>query len=520
MSQQPAESTRWNRERWLFITALGLLVLLFAFRFVHLGADFISDKKYTRDGVLYTDEGWYANNAIALYQTGQWYRPGELNFAVNLPVLQILHVGTFALLGVNIIAARTTIILCMAGSLLLLFLLVRRFEDPWTALLAVAWPVSNFFFYQYSRIALGEIPMGFFVLLAFYLLVLSGDRRPRLCAALAGVAWALAFYTKTSALFAVPLLGAAAFWIHWRSGRDRWLVPLALAAGAAAMVLLHTLLLALPYAEDYRYFLTLNVGMNAKMDLAVVTDFALHMIDHMLLIDKVMYRVVIVAVPLLLLFSPGFRRSPLVLFAIAWLAVYIAMFSFYVNFRPRYWAPLYLPAGTLIALALKYLLTDARPPWLRNTLVVVYTGALLLSLGRSLRDLASYQAAISYSFAEMAHDVEATIAADPDAPPILLGHFSTTVALYTGLVPVNDRFAPSPLAERLDRWEPRYLVTESDVRSRDHLDQHQTATAAEGGLRWKALNDHYAGIEEIRAYDVFDNYQGWPVFFYRLRPRN
>jgi len=97
----------------LFIAALAVTALFYLGRLIHLGADYTTDYEYSRDGVLYSDEGWYANNAISWYLTGDWHREGELNFAVNLPVLQWLHTISFAIFGVSIIGARMTIVVCL-----------------------------------------------------------------------------------------------------------------------------------------------------------------------------------------------------------------------------------------------------------------------------------------------------------------------------------------------------------------------------------------------------------------------
>ena len=509
------EATSSRRLEVLYWAGWVLVAVFFLARFVHLGADFTTDRSYSGDGVLYTDEGWYSANAIALHRLGHWYRPNELNFAVNLPVLQVLHAASFAVLGVNIAAARTTIILCLLATLALMFLLVRRYEDRWAALIAVLWVASNYFFFLHSRFALAEIPMMMFATASLLLASYSGSPRGWWFAAGAGIAFALSFYTKSSAVFAFPLMLAAVFLApgSWRNG----LAKAGVAAGAFALCfLLHFLVLARPYWADYTYFHTLNVGANARLEAGLAVENFFRLLDRIILVDKVGYQAMWAAIPLALIFSPNYRRHPLLWFSIAWIAIYLAMFGVYANLRPRYWAALAVPMGTIIGVTARHFVRVGAG-WRPGAVAAGILGILLvLGVLRNTRDTLRYLGDPRYTFAEMAAEVKRTLDADPDSRGILLGHFATTFALYEEILPVNDRFAPVPLEVRLAEYDPRYLVTESTREERDYANQWATITSAEGGLREKALRARYDRIELIQQFDVFDNYKDWPVSLYRL----
>lgn len=511
-----------------------LVAAFYVLRIYHLGADFTTDYAYTRDGVLLTDEGWYSANAMWLLRTGEWYRDGDLNFAVNLPVLQWMHLVSFiVLLGPSIIAARMTIVVSLGVLLWLVYTILARHADRWTALVACLWLSTNYFFYLYSRIALGEIPMTVWATAGLLLASLATTRRGWLAAVGSGACIAAAYYTKSSAIFALPLAVAIIVAVHWwpRDGAQRrfpigkllaFFITIAVIVGA------HFHFIAFPRWEDYQYFLTLNVGMNAETDPGEVATFGLKMLDHVKLVDKVMYAVIVYTTIPLLVFSRSYRRDPLVWLSIAWIAIYMGMFSFYVNFRPRYWVGMATPFAMLVALGLRHfvLLAQANashPSGLRRNLpalaAALYVVALLGSAGRSIGETAHYLRNVSYSFAEFAAQVDQVIDEDPRSRGYLLGHFADTIALYENVKPINDRFAPKPLEYRLRKHQPRYLVTESTAEERDFLNQWEMATAETGGVRATTFEGQNIVPEMIGLYPVLDEYKGWPLGLYRLRRR-
>lgn len=513
----PVAPPGWHRP--LFLALWFFVGVVFLLRFWHLGADFTTDYSYTRDGVLYSDEGWYSANAVAYVRTGNWYREGDMNFAVNLPVLQVLHAISFTVLGVDITSARTTIIVCLAIQFLFLYLILRRLADRWTALLAVGWMTTNYFLFLYSRFALGEIPLTMFLMAGFYLAMFSAGPRGWWAAAGAGLCVMLGFYTKNNAAVAFPLLPVAVWWFARGEGRAAYgKAALALAVCGVVFVL-HWLLLARRYPEDFAYFHTLNVGANATRDLGESLKFLLRLPERFRLIDEVLARVLFLLVPVLLVLVRGFRRDPLVWFSLAWIGGYMVMLSIYPILRPRYWPVVMVPMAMVIAMVGRHLwlLARERGGWFRLP-VGLYGALLLVSMVGQAKMWADYYAEPRYTFAEAAREVKATLDADPDSRNLLLGHFADTVALYQNITAINDRFVPEPLENRLERHRPRYLITESTHEERDYANQWATVKSAEGGLRDRALRKYYREIELIRMFDTFPGYRDWQIGFYRLHP--
>ena len=105
-------------------------ILFCGLRFVKLEADFPLGIEH--GGVLYTDEGWYSNAAINRVVDGKWYKEGDFNPAINLPVAHILQRITFALFGMSLVSARITVILFFMLFLFTVFQLVRTFSDSQT----------------------------------------------------------------------------------------------------------------------------------------------------------------------------------------------------------------------------------------------------------------------------------------------------------------------------------------------------------------------------------------------------
>src|SRR5271154_1686022 len=152
---------------WLWLAAIAAL---FALHAVHLRADFPNNSAWM-DYSKNTDESWYGKAAIEHYVLGSWYVHGDFNPAVALPVLPALELALFRFTGVSLIAARLLVLAIFALNLLLAYLIVRTQASRPVALLATTLLICNAFLYAFSRLAILETPMMFF-LLASWLLAL------------------------------------------------------------------------------------------------------------------------------------------------------------------------------------------------------------------------------------------------------------------------------------------------------------------------------------------------------------
>ncbi len=141
---------------------------LYALHLLHLRADFPNYSPWM-DYSKYTDEGWYGSAAIRHYLNGSWRVPGDFNPAAALPVWPFLEGIVFHFTGVSLMAARVLVLLVFAGNMLLTYALVRTQQKPWVALLAVTMVSASAFLYVFSRLAILEPLLIFWMLLSWLL---------------------------------------------------------------------------------------------------------------------------------------------------------------------------------------------------------------------------------------------------------------------------------------------------------------------------------------------------------------
>lgn len=505
-------------ERLLFIAGICIVVLLTGLRLVHLRADVPEPSRFARDGVLYTDEGWYAANALAYFRTGHWHVEGDLNFAVNLPVLQVIHGVFFALVGPGIEGARLTAVFSFSMTLLIAFFLIRRFEGPWAALLACLLASSNYFFFAYSRLALAENTMMMFYVLAIFLATFSEERRGYLFTAGAALAFMLSFFTKTSAVTGFPLL-VLVLVLKNRDSLDKWIKPALLIVVCGVLFLLHRLLLARPYAEDHAYFHALNIGMQLNLNPLDVLEQEVEIGRRLVLLDKVLYFFFPYVLPVLLIFVKGIRRNPLILCSLFFGICYLGALSVYANLQPRYWMALMVPATAIVAITVKELYRQRAKafPFLMLLFVIF---VILWATSKNLKGIVGFLREPEYSMAEVAREIRREMEMSDAPNRVLLGHISSTLALYEDVIPVNDVYGPRPLEWRLERYQPSFLVTEGPIEDFHYspiggMDEEH---AAEFARREEVIREHYE-LEELGVYSALRNYKKYRVHLYRLHPK-
>ncbi len=189
-----------------------VLVLLACLRLVDLSADFPVGM-ISSPGMAYTDEGWWSRNAIAFIRNGRWYIDDGYNTVFSLPVLPLLQVMWFKVFGVGLTAARSLNVLCLGVIAGLVYAIARREIKSGLAWIAPFIVLSSYPMFVYSRIALLEMPMLALILLSLWLAIAADDSPATRLAKVASSAifFALAVLTKTSALFALPMLATLVF---------------------------------------------------------------------------------------------------------------------------------------------------------------------------------------------------------------------------------------------------------------------------------------------------------------------
>src|SRR5262245_20186770 len=136
---------------YLTRVVLLLVAISLGVRFVDRSADFPPDRNWSRD--IFTDEGWYNRAAAAHIRTAPWYVPGDMNTSINHPISPLIQRGVFAVFGMSLSTARLTICAAFTLTVVLVFVIARRFGDTLAAALAALLLAVNFFVFAYSRVA-------------------------------------------------------------------------------------------------------------------------------------------------------------------------------------------------------------------------------------------------------------------------------------------------------------------------------------------------------------------------------
>lgn len=510
-SKSTATPQRPSLARALAVALLLLVAVLLLARFVHLDADFPAG--ITWSGVLYTDEGWYSNAATRHVLTGEWYLKGDFNPAVNMPMGQLLHRASFEVFGLSLSAARFTPALAFSAAIVLVALLVRRRFGAPAALLTAALLASSYIGFAYSRLAIME-PVGMgFVALALYLADRAQGARAAWWSALAGLAVSAAILTKSTMIFAVPLVA----WLVWAaSGRGGVGAGAGTGIGVAGqrvdlrrridtvipallvplfIVLGHHFAAAMLYPLDYTYFGVLNVGRRGVTGLA---DWLANIPAQgigLLALGGGFLAVCAALVAAALWASRDFRRSALVHVLLACIVVYFASLTVVKYGPPRYFLPLLLPLSALAAIAAMQL-SAALSGWSSRQqrhrafalLPLLPLAALVLA---GCAHIAVYMAKPEYSYRQMATGVADIIRSREGSVDgvVLFSDMADGVALVTGLRAVNPVIALDPMAVQIERYHPRYVL----------LHRHQD-------LMEKELQPFGARLVELGAWDIYGNY--------------
>jgi len=477
---------------WLKAVLLGLILLSVILRLVNLEADFPSGLNWSAD--LYTDEGWYSGNATAWTLTGNWYVEGDFNSIINIPVFPLIQMATFRLLGVSLFSARLTAALFSVALLGLVYLLVRRFAETLTALLAVLLLASNFTVFAYSRLALLEIPLTAFVLLSLWL-ASSFPRRLVLPLSLSALAFAAAVLTKTTAL---PLLPALLY-IVWIRGPASWKQRLmacgVVLAGVAGVLLAYNLLALRLYPTDYLYFNSANVTPRLEWTLFFFLKTLARILFNGTVLDRLMYPLTLVFTPIFLFVSKDYRRNPLVILSIIWFAAYAVFLGIRGYLPPRYYIPLSVPIVLLFSLMVRQAYQKLKPSPAAWIPIGVAAAIILVNLAAMI----GYLRAPQYTFRDLGRTIQQSIHSTQGQPVYLLGNLANSISLSSQIPSINTDLGPRGLTWKIERYHPGYFISLGE----------------EENMLERLSNDYQ--VQALSKVDVFNNYYlGKPVYFYQL----
>lgn len=480
------------------------ILLTFAARLIHLEADF--PEGLTWSSAPYSDEGWYSNAAISYELRDQLYLEGDFNPIVNLPLLQLVQAVMFKAFGMGLVTARLTIIGFFGILLVGVYTLVRRFMNDTAALIALALLSVNFHLFAFSRLALLEIPMTSLLVASLALTApsrrsnyaraaltgaLHSNRRHFMRSALAGAVFSLAVLTKTTALFALPVLIYLS--LDKNLNVPRRVLTLLIMLGVLATVLIaHFAWANLSYPADYQYFNSLNLEPRIQLTAPGIGRNLLRTLWHARVIDTLLYLSTLGLLPVFLLISEKFRRNRLVIASILWMMAYVLTLSMRGYLPPRYYVAMTIPIVILIS-SMAITAVDRLQPR-RLALLPPLLLALLATV--NLVQVVNYLRSPQFTLMELAADISRRV--EPQGGPIM-GGMANTLSLATGLPSINSKMGTGDLAWRVRNYSPTHYVSVGF--------DHETI----GQLR------EMGELVQLESYDVFGNYNnGRQVRLYRL----
>ncbi|HEY0795862.1 MAG TPA: hypothetical protein VGD64_08780 [Acidisarcina sp.] len=508
---------------WAWMAAI---VALFLLHTIHLRADFPNFSPWM-DYAKYTDEGWYGNAAIEAFIRGSWYVPGDFNTAVALPVWPFFEWLLFHFTGVSVAAARGLVVAVFGGNLWLTYAVVRASqhlqietndqitsgfrrdsvsESPrWPALLAATLVGASSFLYCFSRLAILEPLVTFFMLLSWLLVLqLSPTRSERpqraklyLRLMAIGVVLCLMIFTKTTAVVLLP----STFYLVWKACRDRIQAFAIVVASATLPGLAYYLLVVRPrFLEDFRYLFSANVYQQPTTPSGWLMAFW-YSVHGGFWIGRTLF--FIGAFFMLASLTPLLRlsrlwRSPL--YVAAWLAVALQMFfiGYHNNMQPRYYTIAAFPLFILIALGVAHLLdqksesgapersrvASATARVLGGLTLAAVLCAVVLGIGQTIRFVRHPE----YTFVAAAEKLTRYIDEHPNGNRLLLSISGNQISLVTGIPSICDDFGTFELPLRLHKYQPGWYAAWNELDPGSLEDIH-TQFLVEQVAKFRAFDD-------------------------------
>lgn len=502
---------------------LALLVIglfFYGLAFMHLRADFPNFSPWN-DWSKTTDEGWYAGGAVHREVFGQWITPGAFNPVVAMPVWSVLAHAWFRVVGFGIVQLRVASLLLFGISLLLFFRLIRQAAGLLYAALAVALLTTNPFVYSFTRLALLEQAMLFWLLLAWTLSGLTSRRNgsmSALFAILTGCCITSMVLTKTTGAVLVP----AILWYQWftadtvTSTSARVRAAIYSTAAAAASWVTYDLLVIRPHFADYFVVFSVN---NYRVHLSIVPRVAWQTLLAGVWIDPVLYTMALLGLVLAAWRLRELWRVPLFTAAALAGAAYLGFIFYHSNLQPRYYLVAAPSVVVIVVLTLRTLVLRAERSGQDedSSNPVVYQGAaatgcilllatLLVMSARTMR----YATHLDYGYLTAMNQVASIIQSDATVHPLLVANEGDNLSLYTGVRSICDAYHSATPDVLLTRYQPGWYAAMVREKQKTTAGGKQEAMSTSIKARYK--------MEERAHFKVFDDPDRHTLVLYRLVP--
>ena len=481
-----------NLFRFIIWFVLALMALL---RFSNIAADpplgFTASINYT-----YTDEGWWARNAVAIVREGQWYIDDGYNPIFGVPVVPLLQTLWFKIFGVSLSAARSLNALLTVILSGLVYILVRRFVESELALLAPLAILSQFSIFVYSRMALLDIPATVFVVISVCLICDRHSRVSNFRLVLASLVLLVAILAKTTAIFGLPMI-IALIWLRSPTLNEKIRQSTVFLAVLIVILLAAGAFLAIYDGTSFTDFTARAVLSKFNHTFGSLLIAPVRLLYRIWQLFPVLFPLALCSI-LVIRTTPQYRSHPLVLLAIAWFGASILVLLSTKTSPARYMVNFCVPIAIVVPLIVEVTFNTARWKILSKAVV----GILLLSFSINTIRLTNYFASIDNTFVDMARDVGEQIQQQTSHSQILMGPIADSVSLVSDIKSVNDQIGYQDLDYRIEKFDPGYYISLGAI-------EPEIADS---------LNKYYS-LELLKTYNVYDNYhQDRPVFFYQLEP--
>lgn len=477
--------------RALLLLAVLMVLAAAGARLLHLEADL--PLELTKSGAPLSDEGWNSNAAVRFWLFGYWYLPGDVNRAVMQPVFHLLQGATFSTLGVSLFSARLTAVALFLGLVGLMASTIRLQAGLIGALLTAVLLTTNFHLFAYSRLALIDLPMLFFVIASLWLLVTLGTKRYLLGGILAGLACSWALLTKPTALFAMPVLLLVAA-MGSESPRFRVRRSLGFLASAILSTGSHYLLGLFFFPQDMPafWFLIASKVRHSQIGLLERTWSAIRIMGGRdpLLCVALIFSVLVIARHWK---RTGLRSQRVTIFYLLGSVSYFAVICS-SHYQPvRYFVPFIALAIGVVALATVLAIADGR----RSVGIVLLVLVACQSAIGAYR-IVDYLTHPKWSYVEFCEQLVSDL--EGSAPQaLLMGDMAPQVSIATGIDAISGLVGVETPTWRAETYQPTHLITRGRISSK-----LRSAVADTGSL------------ELVKTFEVMDNYYNGPVHLYRV----
>jgi hypothetical protein len=227
----------------------------------------------------------------------------------------------------------------------------------------------------------------------------------------------------------------------------------------------------------------------------------IYSLEKTMYFQMVLYPMICLIGIYLLIFKRTFENKSVLIAFLGWTIIYIIQLSTIQYHPTRYFMPVVVSLSVCAACILDQLIINAKEK-ARGVLLIIFLACIINSVANDCRKDVSYLIHPNYSFSTMCREVKERMkSTQGDGRILLLGGFSNTISLATGIPSINVQDTTINLDERVGRFLPTHYVTLGPV---------EPEIAA-------TLLRHYDEVRPSGKWDCFNNYlDGRPVHLWEL----